>query len=53
MRHYERNSTADQRIYAASIYHPIFSELLWKLYDETALQVMKDKNGILCTAGNS
>ena len=45
LRHYEKNSAADWRIYAALINHPIFSELLWELYDGTALQVVEDENG--------
>ena len=45
LRHYEKNSAADWRIYAALIDHPIFSELLWELYDGTALQVVEDENG--------
>ena len=45
LRHYEKNSAADWRIYAAFINHPIFSELLWELYDGTATQVTEDENG--------
>ena len=45
LRHYEKNSAADWRIYAAFINHPIFSELLWELYDGTAEQVTEDENG--------
>ena len=45
LRHYEKNSAADWRIYAAFINHPIFSELLWELYDGTASQVTEDENG--------
>ena len=45
LRHYEKNSAADWRIYAALINHPIFSELLWELYDGTAKQVTEDENG--------
>ena len=45
LRHYEKNSAADWRIYAALINHPIFSELLWELYDGTANQVTEDENG--------
>ena len=45
LRHYEKNSAADWRVYAALINHPIFSELLWELYDGTALQVVEDENG--------
>ena len=45
LRHYEKNSAADWHIYAALINHPIFSELLWELYDGTALQVVEDENG--------
>ena len=45
LRHYEKNSAADWRIYAAFINHPIFSELLWELYDGTAKQVTDDESG--------
>ena len=45
LRHYEKNNAADWRIYAAFINHPIFSELLWELYDGTAEQVTEDENG--------
>ena len=45
LRHYEKNSTADWRIYAALINHPIFSELLWELYDGTAAKIVEDENG--------
>ena len=45
LRHYEKNSAVDWRIYAALINHPIFSELLWELYDGTALQVVEDESG--------
>lgn len=45
LRHYERNNAADWRIYAALIDHPIFSELLWKLYDGTATKVIEDARG--------
>ena len=45
LRHYEKNSAADWRIYAAFINHPIFSKLLWELYDGTANQVTEDENG--------
>ena len=45
LRHYEKNSAADWRIYAAFINHPIFSELLWELYDGAAKEVTEDENG--------
>lgn len=45
LRHYEKNSAADWRIYAAFINHPIFSEPLWELYDGTANKVTEDENG--------
>lgn len=45
LRHYEKNSAADWRIYAAFVNHPIFSELLWELYDGTAKEVTEDENG--------
>lgn len=45
LRHYEKNSAADWRIYAAFINHPIFSELLWELYDGTTKEVTEEENG--------
>lgn len=33
IRHYEKNSPSDWRIYAALINHPVFSDLLFELYD--------------------
>lgn len=33
LRHYEKNSLSDWRIYAALINHPVFSDLLFELYD--------------------
>ncbi len=33
LRHYEKNSSSDWRIYAALINHPVFSDLLFELYD--------------------
>ena len=33
LRHYEENSPSDWRIYAALINHPVFSDLLFELYD--------------------
>ena len=45
LRHYEKNSAADWHIYAAFINHPIFSELLWELYDGAAKEVTEDENG--------
>lgn len=33
LRHYEKNSPSDWRIYAALINHPVFSDLLFELYD--------------------
>ena len=45
LRHYEKNSAADWRIYAALINHPIFSEQLWDLYDGTANKVTEDEHG--------
>ena len=45
LRHYEKNNAADWRIYAAFINHPIFSELLWELYDGTEKQVTDDESG--------
>lgn len=45
LRHYEKNNAADWRIYAALINHPIFSDLLWDLYDGTATKVIEDERG--------
>ena len=33
LRHYEKNNPSDWRIYAALINHPVFSDLLFELYD--------------------
>ena len=33
LRHYEKNSPSDWRIYATLINHPVFSDLLFELYD--------------------
>lgn len=45
LRHYESNSAADWRIYASLINHPVFSELLFELYDRFILKVVEDANG--------
>ena len=45
IRHYEKNSASDWRIYAALINHPIFSELLFDLYDRFAIKVVEDPDG--------
>lgn len=45
LRHYEKNSATDWRIYAVLINHPVFSELLFDLYDRFVLKVAEDPNG--------
>lgn len=45
LRHYEKNSAADWRIYASLIKYPIFSELLFELYDRFIVKVVEDPNG--------
>lgn len=45
LRHYERNSAADWRIYASLINRPVFSELLFELYDRFIVKVVEDPNG--------
>lgn len=45
IRHYEKNSASDWRIYAALINHPIFSELLIELYDRFVINVVEDPDG--------
>lgn len=45
LRHYEKNSATDWRIYASLINHPVFSELLFELYDRFAVKVVEDANG--------
>ena len=45
IRHYEKNSASDWRIYAALINHPIFSELLFELYDRFVVKVIEDPDG--------
>lgn len=45
IRHYERNSAADWRIYAALINHPAFADLLFDLYDSFGRKIIEDENG--------
>lgn len=45
LRHYEKNSAADWHIYASLINHPVFSELLFELYDRFIVKVIEDPNG--------
>lgn len=45
LRHYEKNSAADWRIYASLINHPVFSELLFELYDRFIVKVVEDPQG--------
>lgn len=45
LRQYEKNNAADWRIYAALINHPVFTELLFELYDRFAVKVQEDING--------
>lgn len=45
IRHYERNSAADWRIYEALINHPVFADLLFDLYDRFGKKIMEDENG--------
>ncbi len=45
LRHYEKNSASDWRIYAALIIHPVFSELLFELYDRFVVKVEEDESG--------
>ena len=45
LRHYEKNSASDWRIYAALINHPVFSELLFELYDRFRKKIEEDENG--------
>ena len=45
LRHYEKNSASDWRIYAALIDHPVFSELLFELYDRFRVKVKEDEEG--------
>ena len=45
LRHYEKNSAADWHIYASLINHPVFSELLFELYDRFIVKVVEDPNG--------
>ena len=51
LRHYEKNSVADWRIYAALIKHPVFSKLLFELYDRFIVKVVEDSNGEYSTYG--
>lgn len=43
LRHYEKNSPSDWRIYAALINHPVFSDLLFELYDRFPKIVESEK----------
>ncbi len=45
LRHYEKNSAYDWRIYAALINHPIFSELISETYDRFIIKVVEDLDG--------
>ena len=45
LRHYEKNCAADWHIYASLINHPVFSELLFELYDRFIVKVVEDPNG--------
>ena len=45
IRHYERNSAADWRIYEALINHPVFADLLFDLYDRFGKKIIEDENG--------
>ncbi|MCM1295824.1 MAG: hypothetical protein NC311_09810 [Muribaculaceae bacterium] len=45
LRHYEKNSASDWRIYAALINHPIFLELINDTYDRFIIKVMEDPDG--------
>lgn len=45
LRHYEKNNAADWHIYASLINHPVFSELLFELYDRLIMKVVEDPNG--------
>ena len=44
LRHYEKNSPSDWRIYAALINHPVFSDLLFELYDRF-LKIEENESG--------
>lgn len=44
LRHYEKNSSSDWRIYAALINHPVFSDLLFELYDRFP-KIEENKSG--------
>lgn len=45
LRHFEKNSASDWRIYAALINHPIFSELISETYDRFIIKVVEDPDG--------
>lgn len=45
LRHYEKNSASDWRIYASLINHPIFSELISETYDRFIIKVVEDPDG--------
>ncbi len=45
LRHYEKNSAADWRIYAALINHPVFKDLFWELSRGFIYKIVEDENG--------
>lgn len=45
LRHYEKNNASDWRIYAALINHPVFSELMYELFDRFRKKIEEDENG--------
>ena len=45
IRHYEKNSASDWRIYAALINHPLFSELISETFDRFIIKVVEGEDG--------
>ena len=45
IRHYEKNSASDWRLYAALINHPLFSELISETINRFIIKVVEDEDG--------
>ncbi len=45
LRHYEKNSAADWRIYAALVNPPIFSNLVWNYFERERVKIIENKRG--------
>ena len=45
LRHYEKNSAADWRIYAALMVHPLFTRLVWNYFEKDNVKIVESKRG--------